>query len=79
MVGWRFMFLSKNVYEQVPDFNNTLMKIFSNYIPNKYITIGDRDPSWVIKTMKNKIKIKKSLHKSNNFIQIRNYQHKSLI
>ena len=79
MVGWRFMFLSKNVYEQVPDFNNTLMKIFSNYMSNKYITIDDRDPSWVIKTMKNKIKIKKSLHKSNNFIQIRNYQHKSLI
>ena len=70
MVGWRFMFLNKNFHEQAPIFNNTLMKIFSNYISNKCITIDDRDPPWVIKTMKNQIKIKKSLHKSNNFIEI---------
>ena len=41
MVDWRFMFLTKNVHEQVSIFNNTLINIFSNYIPNKYITIDD--------------------------------------
>ena len=56
MVDWRFMFLNKNVYEQVSIFNNTLMNIFSNYIPNKYITIDDRDPPWMNETIKNKIK-----------------------
>ena len=70
MVDWRFMFLNKNVHEQVSIFNNTLMNIFSNYIPNKYITIDDRDPPWMNETIKNKIKLKKSLHKSNNFIEI---------
>ena len=37
MVDWRFMFLYKNVHEQVSIFNNTLTNIFS-----KYITIDDR-------------------------------------
>ena len=60
MVGWRFVFLNKNVHEQVSIFSNTLMNIFSNYIPNKYITIGDRDLPWMNKTIKNKIKLKKS-------------------
>ena len=77
MVGWRFAFLNKNVHKQVSVFNNKLMNIFSNYIPNEYITIDDRDLPWMNKTIKNKIKLKKSLHKSNNFIEIRNYQQKS--
>ena len=38
------MFFNKNVHEQGSIFNNTLMNTFSNYIPNKYITIDDRDP-----------------------------------
>ena len=70
MVDWRFMFLNKNVYEQFSIFNNTLMNIFTNDIPNKYITIDDRDPPWINETLKNKIKLKKSLHKSDNFIEI---------
>ena len=69
MVDWRFMFSNKNFYEQVSIFNNTLMNIFTNYIPNKYITTDDRDPPWMNKTLKNKNKLKKSLHKSNNFIE----------
>ena len=69
MVDWRFMFSNKNFYEQVFIFNNTLMNIFTNYIPNKYITTDDRDPPWMNKTLKNKNKLKKSLHKSNNFIE----------
>ena len=57
MVDWRFMFLSKSF------FNN-------NCIPHKCITIDDRDPLWMNETTKNKIKLKKSLHKSNKFIEI---------
>ena len=47
MVDWRFMFSNKNVNKQVSVFNNTLVNIFTNYIPNKYITIDDRDPPWM--------------------------------
>ena len=70
MIYWRFMFLNKTVHEQTSIFNNTLKNIFSNYITNKYITIDDRDPPWMNKKIKNKIKLNKSLHKSNNFIEI---------
>ena len=44
MVDWRFMFLNKNVHKQVSISNNTLVNSFTNYIPNKYITIDFRDP-----------------------------------
>ena len=70
MVDWRFTFLNKNVHEQVSIFNNTLKNIFSNYIPNKYKTINDRDLQWMNEKIKNKIKLKKSLYKSNNFTEL---------
>ena len=70
MVDWRFTFLNKNVHEQVSIFNNTLKNIFSNYIPNKYTTINDRDLQWMNEKIKNKIKLKKSLYKSNNFTEL---------
>ena len=44
MVDWRFMFLNKNVHKQISIFNNTVVNSFTNYIPNKYITIDFRDP-----------------------------------
>ena len=42
-VDWRFMFLNKNVHKQVSIFYYTMMIIFTNFIPNKYITIDNRD------------------------------------
>ena len=70
MVDWQFMFLNKNTHEQAAIFNDILMNIFSNYIPNKYVTINDRDPPWMIEKIKNKINLKRSLSKSNKFIEI---------
>ena len=42
-VDWEFVFYNKNVQQQVNIFNKT-MNIFSNFIPNKYVTINDKDP-----------------------------------
>ena len=70
MVDWQFMFLNKNTHEQVAIFNDILMNIFSNYIPNKYVTIDNRDPPWMTEKIKNKINLKRSLSKSNKFIEI---------
>ena len=72
MVDWRFMFLNKSVHDQVSIFNNTLINIFSNYIPHKYVTVDDRDPPWMTELIKNKIKSKSSLYKSNKFIDLQN-------
>ena len=43
-------------------FNETLMNIFSNFIPNKYITFDDRDPPWMNDFVKSKIKFKNQLY-----------------
>ena len=72
MVDWHFMFMNKTVHEQVTAFNTILMNIFSNYIPNKYITIDDKDPPWMKKAIKDKIKAKKSLCKSKKIIELQN-------
>ena len=42
------------------------MNIFSNYIPNKFITIHDKDPSWMNEYIKRKIMDKKVACKSFN-------------
>ena len=49
MVDWQFIFLNKNTHEQVTILNDIIMNIFSNYIPNKDITINDRDNPWMTK------------------------------
>ena len=64
---WIGILLShKNVHEQVPIFNQTLMIIFSNYLPNKLITINDNDPPWMNEYIKRRIINKKAACKSFN-------------
>ena len=43
-VNWEFLFFNKSVHEQVSIFGNTLMNIFLNYIPNKFVNIDGKDP-----------------------------------
>ena len=50
------MFNNKNVPKQVSIFNETLMNIFSNFTPNKLVTLDDKDPPWKNDFIKNKIK-----------------------
>ena len=59
LVNWNFLFSHKNVHEQVVIFNQTLMNIFSNYIPNKLITVDDKDPPWMNEYINKKILDKK--------------------
>ena len=39
LVNWDSLFSHKNVHEQVAIFNQTLMNISSNYIPNKFLQL----------------------------------------
>ena len=43
--------------------NETILKVFWNYVPNKYITIDDKDPVWMNETIKSKIKTRNKLYK----------------
>ena len=66
LVNWNSLFLHKNVHEQVVIFKQTLMNIFSNYIPNQLIAIDDNDPSQINDYIKRKKMEKKVACKSFN-------------
>ena len=51
MVNWPFL-----VHDQVSILNTILINIFSNCIPNKFIAIDEKDPPWMTKAIKNRIK-----------------------
>ena len=52
----------KNVHQQVEIFNKTLLNIFHNYIPNKFIFCDDKDPPWINEEIKTLIHRKNSLY-----------------
>ena len=41
-------FLNINVHTKVKLFNEILNNIFTRFVPNKLITVDDRNPPWVI-------------------------------
>ena len=65
-VNSNFLFSHKNVHEQVVIFNQTLMNISSNYIPDKFITVDDKDPPWMSEYSNRNILNKKIACKSFN-------------
>ena len=66
LVKWDFLSINKSIHEQVTIFGQTLVNIFSNYIPNKLITVDEKYPPWMNKTIKKKIMAKKYACKSFN-------------
>ena len=62
-VNWERLFDSKDIESQVITLNETILNVFRNYVPNKYITIDDKDPVWMNETIKSKIKTKNKLYK----------------
>ena len=67
LVNWETLFHNKTVHKQVSIFNETLTNIFSNFIPNKYITFDDRDPPWMNDFVTTKIKFKNQLLYKNGY------------
>ena len=51
-VNWERLFNNKDVNTQVLILNETVLNVFSNFIPNKYITIDNKDPVWMNETIK---------------------------
>ena len=63
LVNWGRLFDHKNIDSQVMTLNETILNVFRNYVPNKYITIDDKDPVWMNETIKSKIKTRNKLYK----------------
>ena len=55
------LFHGKDINAQVTSFNDTILNVFKNDVPDKYITTDDKDPVWINDNMKAKIKIKNLL------------------
>ena len=67
LINWERLFNNKNINEQVSILNETILNVFSNYVPNKYITIDDKDPVRMNETIRLKIKAKDN--KYNKYLQ----------
>ena len=52
----------KNIHAQVALFNETLLNLFSNFIPSRTKTFIDSDPPWMTEYIKNKIKLKNKFY-----------------
>ena len=63
LVNWERLFDQKGIDAQVATFNDTVLNIFRNFVPNKYITIDDKDPVWMNETIKSKMEAKNILCK----------------
>ena len=67
LIDWERLFNNKNINEQVSILNETILNVFSNSVPNKYITIDDKDSVWMNETIKLKIKAKDNMY--NKYLQ----------
>ena len=57
-VNWERLFHDKDINAQVTSFNDTILNVFKNYVPNKYITTDDKDPVWMNDNIKANLKQK---------------------
>ena len=55
--------LNNNVHWQVKSFTEIFLNIMSNFVPHNVKKMVPRDPPWITKTIKNKLKQKNRLYK----------------
>ena len=67
-VNWERLLNQKAINAQVTAFNETILNVFRNYVPNKYITIDDKDPIWMSENIK--AKIKEKIHSTKNILRM---------
>ena len=63
MFNWEKLFQNKNIHDQLKLFNETIVNIVSNYIPNKFIICHDKDPPWLNDHIKRLINLKSEIFK----------------
>ena len=54
-MNWGFLFSNKTVDQRVVIFNQTVMNVSSNFVPNKFATFNDKDPLWMASNIKDKM------------------------
>ena len=61
--NWENAFDGKDIHAQVALFNETLLNIFSNFIPNRKKAFTDSDPPWITEVLKIKKLIKNKFYR----------------
>ena len=64
LVNWERLFDQKDISAQVAAFNENILNVFRNQVPNKYIIVEDKHPVWMKLTNKSKITAKNVLWKT---------------
>ena len=59
LVNCERLFDQKDINAQVLAFNENILNVFRNQVPNKYIIVDDKHPTWMKLTIKSKITAKK--------------------
>ena len=54
-VSWERLFDKKDLDSQVVILNETILNVFRNYVPNKYVTIDDKNSVWMNEIIKSKM------------------------
>ena len=63
-VNFEFLLNNKTANRPVAIFNETIVNTFSNFVPNKLITLNDCYFPWINGIVKNKIKWKHQIYKT---------------
>ena len=63
LFDWEFLLNNLDVNEQVSVFNETIVNIMFNFVPNELITCDDRGPPWMNRYIKNLIAPINDFHK----------------
>ena len=66
LANWERLLDQKDNNTQLAAFNETILNVFRNYVPNKYITADDKNPVWINETIKSKLKQKMNSTKINS-------------
>ena len=62
-INWERLFHKKDLNAKVIALNETVLNVLQNYVPNKYISVDDKDPVWMNEIIKSKMKTKNKLFK----------------
>ena len=71
-VNWERLFGKKDPNSQFVTINETILNVFQNYVPDKYITIDDKDLVWIKEIIESKIETKNKLYQQ--YIQNRRFE-----
>ena len=71
-VNWERLFGKKDPDSQFVTINETILNVFQNYVPDKYITIDDKDLVWIKEIIESKIETKNKLYQQ--YIQNRRFE-----